>query len=163
MKITEKLNFANPKTYNMLSTPLSVEAFRLALKTKGLKATTQRVAVHQAMMALGHACADQVSEWIEEHTSASVSTASVYNILSQMALLGIYSHRYSPDSKMYFDVNTDNHVHIYDAEAGTFTDLDDPELVAMVETHIRHKRYRGYKAESVDIQIIARPTQRKKQ
>ena len=94
----------------MQLTPLSVEAFRLALKSKGLKATTQRVAVHQAMMALGHACADQVSEWIEDKTNASVSTASVYNILSQMALLGIYSHRYSPDSKMYFDVNTGNHV-----------------------------------------------------
>ena len=146
----------------MISAPLSVEAFRLALKNKGLKATTQRVAVHQAMMALGHACADQVSEWIEENTSATVSTASVYNILSQMAQLGLYSHRYSPDSKMYFDVSTGHHVHRYDAEAGTFTDLDDPELVAMVENHIRHRRYRGYKPESVEIQIIARPTPRKK-
>ena len=146
----------------MQLTPLSVEAFRLALKSKGLKATTQRVAVHQAMMALGHACADQVSEWIEDKTNASVSTASVYNILSQMALLGIYSHRYSPDSKMYFDVNTGNHVHLYDAESGTFTDLDDPELVAMVENHIIHKRYRGYKTEGVEIKSIARPTQRKK-
>ena len=113
-------------------------------------------------MALGHACADQVAEWIEDKTNASVSTASVYNILSQMALLGIYSHRYSPDSKMYFDVNTGNHVHLYDAESGTFTDLDDPELVAMVENHIIHKRYRGYKTEGVEIKIIARPTQRKK-
>ena len=63
---------------------------------------------------------------------------------------------------MYFDVSTGNHVHLYDAEAGTFTDLDDPELVAMVENHIRHRRYRGYKPESVEIQIIARPTPRKK-
>ena len=146
----------------MLTAPLTEDAFRLALKNKGLKATNQRVAVHQAMMALGHACVDQVSEWIDTQTNVSISTASVYNILSQMALLGIYSHRYSPDNKMYFDVTVGNHVHLYDADNGTFTDVDDPELVSMVENHIRHRRYKGYKAESVDIQIVARPTQRKK-
>ena len=139
----------------MYQAPITTEAFKSELRNRGLKATSQRVAVHQAMLALGHACADQVAEWIENETNCSVSIASVYNILSQMALLGIYSHRYSPDSKMYFDVNNYNHVHLYDIETGTYIDVDDENLVQMVESYIRHKSYKGYKAKSVDIQIIA--------
>ena len=69
----------------MISAPLSVEAFRLALKNKGLKATTQRVAVHQAMMALGHACADQVSEWIEENTSADMLKQEIEALLEDIS------------------------------------------------------------------------------
>ena len=139
----------------MYQAPITTEAFKSELRNRGLKATSQRVAVHQAMLALGHACADQVAEWIENETNCSVSIASVYNILSQMALLGIYSHRYSPDSKMYFDVNNYNHVHLYDIETGTYIDVEDENLVQMVESYIRHKRYKGYRPQAVDIQIIA--------
>ena len=139
----------------MYPAPITTEAFKSELRNRGLKATSQRVAVHQAMLALGHACADQVAEWIENETNCSVSIASVYNILSQMALLGIYSHRYSPDSKMYFDVNNYNHVHLYDIETGTYIDVEDENLVQMVESYIRHKRYKGYRPQAVDIQIIA--------
>ena len=139
----------------MYQAPITTEAFKSELRKRGLKVTSQRVTVHQAMLALGHACADQVAEWIETETNSSVSIASVYNILSQMALLGIYSHRYSPDCKMYFDVNNFNHVHLYDIETGTYIDVDDENLVQMVESYIRHKSYKGYKAKSVDIQIIA--------
>ena len=56
---------------------------------------------------------------------------------------------------MYFDVNNFNHVHLYDIETGTYIDVDDENLVQMVESYIRHKSYKGYKAKSVDIQIIA--------
>ena len=140
---------------SMYPAPITTEAFKSELRNRGLKATSQRVAVHQAMLALGHACADQVAEWIENETNCSVSIASVYNILSQMALLGIYSHRYSPDSKMYFDVNNYNHVHLYDIETGTYIDVEDENLVQMVESYIRHKRYKGYRPQAVDIQIIA--------
>ena len=139
----------------MHTAPITIDAFKAELKKRGLKATSQRVAVHQAMLALGHACADQVAEWIETKTSTSVSIASVYNILSQMALLGIYSHRYSPDSKMYFDVTNSNHVHLYDIETGSYIDVEDENLLQMVESYIRHKRYKGYRPQAVDIQIIA--------
>lgn len=139
----------------MSPAPITTEAFKSELRKRGLKATSQRVAVHQAMLALGHACADQVAEWIENETNSSVSIASVYNILSQMALLGIYSHRYSPDSKMYFDVTNYNHVHLYDIEKGSYIDVEDEYLVQMVESYIRHKRYKGYRPQAVDIQIIA--------
>ena len=59
-----------------------MESFRSILKSKGLKATPQRIAVHAAMLALGHASADLVYEHIKKEGTAEVTVASVYNILS---------------------------------------------------------------------------------
>ena len=40
----------------------TMEEFKALLKKHSLKATPQRLAVHEAMMSLGHACADMVTE-----------------------------------------------------------------------------------------------------
>lgn len=138
------------------------EAFKTVLKDKGLKATRQRMAVHEAMMELGHASADKVRELINLKQTAKVTTASVYNILAQMALLGIYSHRLSIGGKMYFDVNPTCNLHLYDPDNDLYVDLDDEELMDMVETRFKRRRFRGYKVDRVDIQVICHQTQPKK-
>lgn len=137
-----------------------MEHFREALKAHGLKATGQRLAIHAAMLELGHASADMVREAIEAK-GEKITVASVYNTLSQLALLGIYKHRLSANNKMYFDVNTFRHVHLYDTVNNDYKDIMDEELLEMVESRIRGKRYRGYKVDGVDIQIICHPTTRK--
>ncbi len=141
--------------------PSAMDRFRSVLKRHKLKATPQRLAVHEAMLSLGHASADQVGEWIAAHGEGRVTAASVYNILTQMTLLGVYVHRFSANNKMYFDVNTFRHVHLYDTVNNDFKDVMDEELLEMVESRVRGKRYRGYKVDGVDIQIICHPTTRK--
>ncbi len=141
--------------------PSAMDRFRSVLKRHKLKATPQRLAVHEAMLSLGHASADQVGEWIAERGEVRVTAASVYNILTQMTLLGVYVHRFSANNKMYFDVNTFRHVHLYDTVNNDFKDVMDEELIEMVESRVRGKRYRGYKVDGVDIQIICHPTTRK--
>ena len=71
------LNAFQPKTP-------SLEDFRKELRRHSLKATRQRIAVHEAMMRLVHASADMVAEEVRKD-GASVTVASVYNILSQLA------------------------------------------------------------------------------
>ena len=110
---------------------------------------------------LGHASADQVREWLEDRGGIRVTVASVYNILTQMSLLGVYTHRFSSNNKMYFDVNNFKHIHLYDTVNNDFKDVMDDELLEMVESRIRSKRYRGYKVDGVDIQIICHPTVKK--
>lgn len=139
----------------------SADAFKAELKKHALKATPQRLAVHEAMLSLGHASADQVCEWIGSHGRSRITVASVYNILSQMALLGIYSHRLSSNNKMYFDVNTFKHLHLYDTVNNEFKDIIDEELTEMVESRIKGNRYRGFKVDGVDILILCSPTSKK--
>ena len=139
----------------------TMEEFKALLKKHSLKATPQRLAVHEAMMSLGLACADMVTESIKEKGTAKVTLASVYNILTHMAMLGVYHYRLSANNKMYFDVNTFKHIHFYDKDNHTFRDVIDDELVRLIESHLSRKRVRGYKIEGIDIQLIGRPTRKK--
>ncbi len=137
-----------------------MEDFRRLLKTHSLKATPQRLAVHEAMLSLGHACVDMVTERIKETSSTKVTVASVYNILTHLALLGIYQHRMSANNKMYFDVNTFKHIHFYDTENHEFKDIMDDKLVEAVELHLSRKKIKGYKIKGFDIHLIGAPSKR---
>ena len=138
-----------------------MDEFREVLRRHSLKATSQRLAVHSAMMELGHASADMVADEISRQGGPSVSVASVYNTLSQLALLGVYHHRMSANNKMFFDVNTFKHMHLYDTQNHSFKDVIDDDLVDLVESRLKSRRFRGYKVDGVDIQILCHPTARK--
>ena len=146
---------------NQASKP-TIEQFKNILKAHSLKATPQRIAVHEAMLRLGHASVDMVTEEIRKRNNTKVTVASVYNILTNMAMLGIYHHRLSSNNKMYFDVNTFRHFHIYDCENHQYKDVVDNEFAEMVERYFSKRRFRGYSIENIDIQLIGRPTKRKK-
>lgn len=141
---------------------LNREEFRGFLKRNGLKVTPQRLAVHEAMLYLGHACADRVTERILSGGQTKVTVASVYNILSQLSLLGLYHHRMSANNKMYFDVNTFKHIHLYDTVNNVYRDVLDDDLIRVVEERLGKRRFRGYKVDGVDIQILCHPSRRSK-
>ena len=113
------------------------------------------------MMGLGHASADMVREELVRQGSR-VTVASVYNILSQLADLRIYGRRLSATNKMFFDVNTYKHIHLYDRENHTYRDLVDDELSTLVNAHLKRRKFKGYSIEDIDIQLIARPTRKSK-
>lgn len=139
----------------------TVEEFKQILKKHSLKATPQRLAVHEVMTELGHASADMVTEAIAAKGTTKVTVASVYNILTNLAMLGIYDYRLSSNNKMYFDVNTFGHMHLYDKENHVFKDVIDEELMNMIHSYLGRKRFKGYKVEGIDIQIIGRPTRKR--
>ena len=144
-----------------LSAP-TIEEFKVLLRNKNLKATPQRVAVHEAMLSLGHASADMVVEHIKARENGpSVTVASVYNTLTSLADLGIYQRRHSSNNKMYFDVNTFKHLHLYDSINNSFQDVIDDELIAYVESRLKQRKVKGFKIDSVDIQLICHPTRRR--
>ena len=135
-----------------------IEEFKKLLKKHSLKFTQQRLAVHNAMLKLGHASADMVTEEIRSQGTTNVTVASVYNILSQIALLGIYDHRMSANNKMYFDVNTFRHIHLYDYVNNTFKDVIDDDFMDNLDAYFAKKKFKGYRVECVDVQIVCRPS-----
>lgn len=138
----------------------TLEEFRTLLRKHDLKVTGQRLAVHEAMINLGHASADMVVEEIRRQGPVKVTVASVYNILSQLADFRIYGRRLSANSKMYFDVNTGKHLHLYDRENHRYRDIMDDELMELVQAHLRRHKFKGFTVEDIDIQYIARPSRR---
>ena len=140
----------------------SLDEFRTRLRRHGLKATRQRLAVHEAMMVLGHASADMVTEEISRKGVGKVTVASVYNILSQLADLKVYTRRLSTNNKMYFDISTFRHIHLYDRENHRYRDVFDEELMDLVQSHLKRRKFKGFTVEDIDIQLIARPTRKTK-
>ena len=137
-----------------------MDEFRTALRRHGLKATRQRLAVHEVMMELVHASAEMVKEELGVR-GARVTTSSVYNILSQLADERIYGRRMSAANKMFFDVISTRHLHLYDRENHAWRDLVDENLDALVNTHLKRRKFKGFTIEDIDIQLVARPTRKK--
>lgn len=139
----------------------TMDEFRTMLKRHGLKATKQRIMVHEVMMVLVHASADMVSDQLRSKGSR-VTLSSVYNILTQLADKHIYGRRMSAANKMFFDARSDRHVHLYDRENHIWRDLVDEDLSLLVASHFKRRKFKGYTVEDIDIQLIARPTRKNK-
>lgn len=139
----------------------TLDDFRTQLRRHKLRATRQRLAVHQVMMELEHASAEDVHDALVQREMA-ISAASVYNILSQLADEHIYGRRLSATNKMYFDIVNGRHIHLYDRENHVYRNLLDEELSTLVATHLKRRKFKGFTVEDIDIQLIARPTRRKK-
>lgn len=139
-----------------------IDSLRKLLKAKNMKATPQRLAVHEAMTALGHASADMVAEHIAGSGGTKITVASVYNILEDLTGLGVYSLRMSSGNKRVYDITPTNHVHLYDTRGQEFKDIMDDEIVRLVENHFKGRKFRGYKVDTIDIQLVAHSTKRSK-
>lgn len=139
----------------------TLEEFRTQLRRHGLRATRQRLLVHEAMMELVHASAEDVQILLFQR-GTPVNTTTVYNILSQLADEHIYNRRLSGNNIMYFDVDPRRHLHLYDRENHTFRNLEDEQLSLLVAQQLKRRKFKGYTIEDLDIQIIAKPTRKKK-
>lgn len=138
-----------------------MDEFRTMLRRHGLRATRQRLLVHEAMMQLEHASADMVYSLLS-NKEAGVTTAAVHNILSQLSDNRIYSRRMSAGSKMFYDVDNSRHVHMYDRENNTWRNLEDDGLGEMVQARLKRRRFKGYTMEGIDIQIVTVPSKNSK-
>ena len=98
--------------------------------------------------------------YLDAKGTVKVTVASVYNILSQLADLRIYTRRLSANNKMYFDISTNRHVHLYDRENHRYRDVFDEELMDLVQSHLKRRKFKGFTVEDIDIQLIARPTRK---
>ena len=145
----------------MTRKPKDMETFRKLLKSHDLKATPQRIAVHEAMMSMIHASADMVYEAIKKAGNCRITQSSVYNILSGLADEGIYSRRMSASNKMMFDINSFRHVHLYDSRNHELIDVEANEVLTAAEQGLRRRRFRGYKIDGIEIHILCQPTRKK--
>lgn len=123
------------------------------LQKNNLKATPQRVVIYEIMKQLGHASADMIYQQIEGRFQ-TMTVATVYNVLESFVEAGLVKRRMSSNNKMYFDINTYNHCHLYNPITNTYVDYDDKELISLVEEHIRKKKITNFNLSYVDIQLI---------
>lgn len=126
---------------------------RKILRRYGLKATPQRVAVYETMRELGHASADMVYQQASMALN-TLTVATVYNVLESFVQAGLLQRRMSSNNKMYLDVNTYNHCHLYCEKTHSYKDYDDPELMLLIHNHFRNRKIRGFDLHRIDVQLV---------
>lgn len=141
--------------------PADAVSFSRSLKAKGLKVTPLRLAVHDVMMQKVHSGAEEVYQEILAAGKHKATRTGVYNVLAELSDKGIYARRSSPEGKMFYDVNAFRHIHLFDSRNREFVDVEVGGLLEDVEARLKGKRFRGYRMDDVDIQIICHPTRKK--
>lgn len=122
------------------------------LQANGLKATPQRIAVYKTLKMLGHASADMIYQKVIE-LYPTLTVATIYNILESFVNAGIINRLSSSNMKMFFDVNTYPHCHLYSSTSNTYMDLDDDELINIITEHLSKSKITGFNPSGFEIQI----------
>ena len=131
----------------------SMDEIRSRLNQCGLKATPQRMRVYAAMCRLGHASADAVYLYLGSD-KGTMSLATVYNVLESMTEAGLLVRRPSFSSKMFFDVDTSEHGHLYRSDTQELVDISDESLLPAVEARVRECIPEDLVLDRVEIQVI---------
>src|ERR1700759_1549374 len=93
------------------------------LRERGLRVTSQRVVIHDALVAAGrHLTADQVRDAVRDRLPG-VSLPTVYSTLELLEELGLIRRVHTP-SALLFDPRPDEHAHALCRRCGRVEDLD---------------------------------------
>lgn len=94
------------------------------LRAHGVSPTSQRVDIAQILFARPqHLSAEQISKLVNDESSSSVSKATIYNTLGLFAKKGLVKEVIVDPSKVFYDSNTIDHFHFYNADTGVLTDI----------------------------------------
>jgi len=106
-----------------------------ALRSKGYKATPQRIAICRfALSSKEHPSAQKVYSEVKK-IHPTVSLATVYKTLQILKELGMLQELSSSISQTRFDPNVKLHINLVCLQCGTIADVDDPvgrELIRRV-------------------------------
>jgi len=93
------------------------------LRSHGIGATTQRVAITRVLFAQRtHLSAEDVFRLVN-HDGQHVSKATVYNTLGMLAREGVIREVIADPDRVFFDPNTEPHHHFYDTRTRQLTDI----------------------------------------
>lgn len=124
------------------------------IKATGLKATPQRLAIYKAMLNIGHASADMIIEYLVKE-ELNLTIATVYNVLESFEKTGIIRKLSSDGIKMYYDINTTDHPHIFCEESNTFMDynMGSEELINSITKHIKKNKIKDFDVNGIEVLI----------
>jgi len=93
------------------------------LRSHGIGATTQRVAITRVLFAQRtHLSAEDVFRLVNLD-GQHVSKATVYNTLGMLAREGVIREVIADPDRVFFDPNTEPHHHFYDTRTRQLTDI----------------------------------------
>jgi Fur family peroxide stress response transcriptional regulator len=125
------------------------------LKEKGLKATSQRIAVLQAVLSLNHPTIEQIIGHLkDEHPT--IATGTVYKILDAFVDNGIIKRVKTDNDHMRFDGIMQLHHHLYSKDSNQIEDYFDDELNDILTKYFAERNIPNFDIDSIRVNLIGK-------
>jgi len=126
---------------------------RNILLKNGLKVTTQRVAVLEAVATLNnHPTTDKIIDFIRVNYP-SVAIGTVYKILETYVEKGIIKRVKTEKDIMHYDAILENHHHLFSSGSDKIEDYFDKELDELLENYFSKKGIPGFEIDEIKVNI----------
>lgn len=127
---------------------------REILSGAGLKATQQRMVVYQALLKTmnQHPTAERIFEVVRPQ-NPSISLGTVYKTLDIFVSNGLAGKVASDAGFMRYDINMEQHSHIYCSNTQEIIDYHDDELDQLIQQYFEKKNIRNLKIKNIHVQI----------
>lgn len=127
--------------------------FSKKLADKGLRVTSQRLAIIEAIYALdNHPSAEHIIEYVKEN-HPSISVGTVYKVLDTYVEHDILQRVKTDGDVMRFDPLLDKHHHLYCVESDQIEDYEDEELDQLIASHLKKKGIKNFEIKDFKLHI----------
>lgn len=126
------------------------------LKKAGLKCTTQRRIVLEALIHLNnHPTADELTGYIHK-THPEIAQGTIYHILGVFLEKGLARNVMSDGLPLRYEFAVEKHHHLHFVDSGEIKDYPDPELDRILLSYFRDKGISDFRIDDIEVHIKGR-------
>lgn len=131
----------------------SLEEIRNKLAEKGLKVTPQRLAILDAVYALGgHPTAEHIIAYIRQK-NPNIASGTVYKVLDTLIEKRLVRKVYTDKDVMRYDGVMENHHHLYCVDNEIIEDYADERLDQLLQEYFRKHQIKNFQIKDIVLQI----------
>jgi len=133
------------------------KALRKRLAEKGLKVTSRRLLILEAITELKHPATDEIISNIRKK-NPDIASATVYKALNVLLGKHVISRVTTEEGVSRFDAIPESHHHLYCSEINRIEDYCNDELTGMLRNYFKTRKIKGFRIEDFKLQIIGKFT-----
>jgi Fur family peroxide stress response transcriptional regulator len=134
---------------------MELSKLKSRLIDNGLKVTTRRLLILEAIVELNHPSAEDIIRYIRIRYP-KVASATVYKALNILWQKKIIFKVETEKDIIRYDAIAEAHHHIYSPEHNRIEDYNDEELTRIIKRYFKTKKIKGFDIEDFKLQIIGK-------
>lgn len=127
------------------------------LTEQGLKVTSRRLTILEAIIELSHPTPEEILKYIRKKFPGT-ATSTVYKALSVLVERKVINKINTERDIFRFDAIPESHHHLYCPELNRIEDYHDEELTAILKKYFDDKKIPGFNIEDFKLQITGKFT-----
>jgi len=133
------------------------EKLKKRLTEKGLKVTSRRLTILEAIMELSHPTPEEILKYIRKKFP-DTATATVYKALNVLVEKKVINKINTEKDIFRYDAILESHHHLYSSELNRIEDYNDEELTGILNKYFTGRKIPGFNIEDFKLQITGKFT-----